>query len=303
MRILIADDDPIIRKQLEISLSKYGYEITECIDGLNAWEHLQSDDSPNLLILDWSMPGLQGLDLCKKVRELAKEPQPYIILLTAKNEMNDVIEGLDSGADDYITKPFYPHELRARLNVGVRSIKLQQELLETRNQLKIEACHDYLTGILNRRAAMDSFRQELERNQRNPKMLAVALFDLDHFKKVNDTYGHLVGDEVLCETTKRVTSTLRPYDIFGRYGGEEFLLVFPESDSNNALALCQRVRSLICNEKMDTTSGGVSVSLSIGLCVFAGKGRYTIEQLVQMADDALYKAKEAGRNCVEMVTV
>lgn len=303
MRILIADDDPVIRKQLEISLTKHGFDIIECADGLEAWKHLQAADAPSLLILDRSMPGLQGLELCEKVRKLDREPQPYIIILTSKNDVKDVIAGLDSGADDYITKPFYPHELVARLKVGIRALELQKELLETRNQLKKEASHDYLTGILNRRAAMDSFQQELKRNQRLKNPLSVALLDLDYFKKVNDDYGHLAGDEVLCETAKRVASALRPYDIFGRYGGEEFLLILPECTGDDAQLICQRVRTLICDKKMQTSSGDISISLSVGLCVSSGQGRYSAEEMVQQADHALYQAKEAGRNCIRSLRV
>lgn len=303
MRILIADDDPVIRKQLEISLAKHGFDTIECADGLEAWEHLQAADAPNLIILDRSMPGLQGLELCAKVRKLDREPKPYIIILTAQNDVKDVIAGLDSGADDYITKPFYPHELVARLKVGIRALELQKELLETRNQLKKEASHDYLTGILNRRAAMDSFQQELKRNQRLKNPLSVALLDLDYFKKVNDDYGHLAGDEVLCETAKRVASALRPYDIFGRYGGEEFLLILPECNGDDAQLICQRVRALICDKSMRTSSGDISISLSVGLCVSSGQGQYSVEEMVQQADHALYQAKETGRNCVRSVKV
>jgi len=301
VRVLIADDDPVIRKQLEISLIKYGYDITECSNGVEAWDYLQADSSPNLLILDWSMPGYHGLELCNKVRLLNKEPQPYIILLTAKDDINDVVKGLDSGADDYITKPFFPHELRARLNSGVRSIKLQQQLLEARNQLKIEASHDYLTGILNRRAVMRALSQELERTIRNKKVLSLVLFDLDFFKKINDNYGHLVGDKILCETTKRISSALRPYDRLGRYGGEEFLLVLPDCGYDDAYALCQRIRTLICNEKMENIEE--TISISIGLCVYSSNEKQSMERLLKMTDYALYKAKDNGRNRVERVEI
>ena len=302
MRILIADDDPVIRKQLEISLTKFGYGIIECVDGIDAWKHLQQEDAPNLMIIDWSMPGLNGVELSKRVRLLGKEPQPYIILLTSKSDVNDVIEGLDSGADDYITKPFFPHELHARLKTGIRIIAVQKELLDTRNQLEIEASHDYLTGIYNRRAVMQLLKIDLQRHQRNKKSLCVVLFDLDHFKQVNDNYGHSAGDDVLCETTKRISSVIRPYDAFGRYGGEEFLFVLPECEREDAYNLCERVRAIISNEKIPTVSGDIAVSISIGLCVISDLSAMTIEKLVQMADDALYKAKEGGRDRIEVIT-
>ncbi len=301
MRILVADDDPIIRKQLEIALSKHGYKTLNCINGTEAWKIIQSDKCPDIMILDWNMPGIGGLELCEKVKLLNREPQPYVLLLTAKDETKDVIKGLDSGADDYVRKPFFPEELRARLKVGVRSIDLQRELLKVRNQLKIEATHDYLTGILNRRAIMDSLQLELERGQRIMQPIGVVLFDLDFFKSVNDNYGHPVGDEILRETAKRVNSVLRPYDSLGRYGGEEFLLIFTNCGPVEAYALCERIRRMICDNDMKTESGSISISISIGLCVQSGPKTLPSEQLVKLADDALYKAKDSGRNRVEMV--
>jgi len=303
MRILVVDDDPVIKIQLKVSLSKNGYDVIECEDGLKGWEIAASEDAPNLMLVDWSMPGLNGLELCQKIRALGKEPEPYIILLTSKSDVDDVIAGLDSGANDYISKPFYPHELQARLKTGLKSIKLQEELIQARNLLEIEASHDYLTGILNRIAVMKAFELELERHKRDNKSSAVALFDLDFFKKVNDTYGHVVGDEVLCETTKRISSVLRPYDSFGRYGGEEFLLIFPDCNEEEAYLICERIRKLICDSKIDTEGGTVSVSISMGTCIFPSEKDYSIEQLVQIADDNLYKAKENGRNCVELAKI
>ncbi|WP_072680843.1 diguanylate cyclase [Arcobacter sp. LA11] len=298
MKILIADDDPVIRKQLELSLSKNGYEVIQCKNGLEGLEIAKSIDSPSLMLFDWSMPGLTGLELCKQIRTFKREPEPYILLLTSKNDTNDVIEGLDSGANDYITKPFYPHELQARLKIGLKSIKLQLELIKARNMLAIEANHDYLTGILNRRAVMKAFELEIERYKRDDKSSSLALFDLDFFKKVNDTYGHVVGDEVLCEITKKTSSVLRPYDSFGRYGGEEFLLILPDCNEEETYIICERIRKLIYDSKINTSVGLISVSISVGACVFSSNKNCSIEELVKIADDNLYEAKEQGRNCV-----
>ena len=303
MKILVADDDPVIRIQLEATLSKFAYEVQLYSDGKEAWDALQLEDAPSLLILDWSMPGFNGIELSKKVREMQREPQPYIILLTAKSEIEDVITGLNAGADDYISKPFYPHELQARLKVGIRTITMQEELLEARNQLAIEARYDYLTGILNRRAVMKVFEKELDRSLRKKINLCVAIFDLDHFKQVNDTYGHSAGDEVLKEVTLRISSALRPYDSFGRYGGEEFLLVLPECDQGNVKTLCQRVRMLISDEPISTEAGDIDTSISIGLCLFKSEEAQSMGHLINLADEALYKAKENGRNRVETITI
>ncbi len=303
MKILIADDDPSIRKQLEISLVKWGYDVIGFSDGHAAWQHIQSKESPSLLILDWDMPGISGTEICKSVRELKIEPSPYIILLTAKDNVEDIAEGLDSGADDYITKPFFPHELNARLKAGVRVLKLQEQLMDSRDRLEVEATHDFLTGIFNRRAIIESLQTEIDRSYRESKSLSIALFDLDNFKAINDTYGHLAGDEILCETTKKINSAMRPYDSFGRYGGEEFLLVLPNCDFDNAKHISERIRKLISDNSIETTEGMIKVTISVGVCVLRGGKQFDVDSIIKVADESLYKAKDNGRNCIEISIV
>ncbi len=300
MQVLIADDDPTIRVQLRLLLTKWGYGVVECSDGLEAWEAAQAEDAPSMLLLDWSIPGMEGIEICKRVRKLDKKKYSYIILLTGKAEKKDVIKGFEVGADDYVTKPFFPHELQARLKAGIRVIGLQRQLMDARAILETEAVHDSLTGTLNRRGIKKATEAEFERASRSKSELAVAMFDLDNFKLVNDTYGHMAGDTLLQEVTKKIRSILRPYDIFGRFGGDEFLLVMPGCSKDDAVKLCNRIRGAIFEYLVPTVEGAIKVSLSIGVCVRNASEQPNVDSLIKSADKALYQAKGNGRNRVEI---
>lgn len=300
MKILIADDEPISRLKLASMLQNWGYEVVACTDGLESWEKIQAADCPDLLILDWMMPGLDGPELCRKIRQLNKEPYTYVLLLTARNESEDIIEGMDAGADDYITKPFSPHELKVRLRAGRRIIELTQELMATRDILHRQATYDNLTGLLNRPAILERLRLEITRRQRHRQRMWVILLDIDHFKKVNDTHGHQVGDEVLRETAHRLTASLRPYDNLGRYGGEEFLIVTEMFDSEGFPAFTERLRHHLSDQPFLTSAGPLTVTASFGVGIIAENIPFEPEALIALADGALYRAKHNGRNRVEM---
>lgn len=227
MRVLIADDDDVMRHILEASLTKWGYETVVARNGLEAWRILQANDAPRLAILDWIMPGMDGLEVCREIRKAEDTPYIYLLLLTAKHKREDVIAGMDAGADDYISKPFDPQELKVRLRAGRRILDLQAELVAARESLRYQATHDGLTGLLNRSAVLDTLRNELERANRQSIPLCLMLADFDHFKAINDTYGHTIGDAVLCEAARRMRSSIRTYDCVGRYGGEEFVFILP----------------------------------------------------------------------------
>jgi diguanylate cyclase (GGDEF)-like protein len=296
MRVLIAEDDPVSRRLLEASLAKWGYEAVSCVDGAQTWAALQRNDAPRLAILDWMMPGLDGPQICRKVRGLPREDYTYLILLTSRARKEDLVAGMDAGADDYVTKPFDPHELRVRLRAGQRIIDLQAQLVAAREALRAQATHDPLTGLWNRGAILDILERELARTRREPTPLTVLMADVDHFKAINDTHGHAAGDAVLRDIAGRMTSALRPYDSIGRFGGEEFLLVLPGCTPADAAALAERIRSRVAEAPIGLPEGAVSVTLSLGLAITSDDTPLTREALIRASDRALYEAKEAGRN-------
>lgn len=300
MDILIAEDDLVSRKLLQATLKKWGYNVFAFPDGQAAWEHMQNNEAPRLIILDWMMPGLDGLELCRKIRALDSEVYRYIILLTARTQREDVVAGLDAGADDYITKPFDKQELKVRLRAGRRITDLQSQLLSAQEKLRALAIHDPLTGLLNRRAIADNLINEISRAKRHKRPMSVMMLDLDHFKVVNDTYGHMAGDIVLRDCADRITDSLRNYDIVGRYGGEEFLLILPDCSQKQGEELGNRIRLALSDTPMNTSEGMISISASIGVVTFSGEGEVEIDELIASSDAALYRAKEKGRNRVEI---
>jgi diguanylate cyclase (GGDEF)-like protein len=300
LRILIAEDDPVSRRLLEVTLRKWGYEVVSCPDGATAWQALQRPDSPALAILDWMMPGMDGLQVCREVRQRAAEPYVYILLLTARSQKTDIITGLEAGADDYLTKPFDANELRMRLRAGRRILDLQTELIFVREALREKATRDSLTRLWNRAAIYEILHRELDRASRTHIPLSIILIDIDYFKRINDTYGHLAGDAVLRETARCMQTVVRPYDGIGRYGGEEFLLVLPECDASGAVALAERMRTTIAEETIVLAEGMIRITVSLGVAT-SGMAQEP-EALIGAADTALYRAKHAGRNRVELAT-
>ena len=298
MKLLIADDDLTSRVLLENLTRKWGWEPVVVEDGEAAWEVLQQDTAPRLLLIDWEMPRLNGLALCQRIRKQSDTDPVYIILLTSRNETIDIVTGLDVGANDYITKPFNNVELQARVQVGRRMLGLQQELNQAKEMLAFQASHDVLTGLLNRRAIMDTLDKELSRSYRQQQPLCIAMCDIDFFKKINDNHCHLAGDHVIREVTQRINSALRPYDCAGRYGGEEFLLVF-NSSLNDADKLLERMRLSIANTSFNYEKEVLKVTISCGVTVYDSFDEEGDKQfLIDQADKALYEAKENGRNRV-----
>src|ERR1700691_4720462 len=247
-KILIAEDDSMSRRLLEAILVKWGYDVTVVADGLEALRILDSADAPRLAVLDWMMPGMEGVQICQKLRERKNRPYIYVILLTARSQKQDLLQGLDLGADDYLTKPFDAQELRARLRVGGRILTLQDDLLAAQAELHFRATNDALTDIPNRPAILEALDREMARQVRDDRPFGIVLADIDHFKNVNDTYGHLSGDDVLRTVAQRVRDSTRTYDSVGRYGGEEFLIVAPLTDAPGTMALAERIRRNIDSE-------------------------------------------------------
>ena len=298
MRILIADDSLVSRHLLVATLRNWGYEVVVACDGTEAWKILQGDDAPSIAILDWMMPGQTGPEVCRMVRQKAIEPYTYILLLTSRSLKEDVVAGMDSGADDYLTKPFDQHELKVRLRAGIRIVELQAELLATREALREQATRDYLTRLWNRSSILATLDRELTRSAREHSPCGVVLLDLDHFKQINDSRGHFTGDLALREAARRMQNSVRAYDAVGRYGGEEFLVILPGCDEASTRNQAERMRAAIYGEPMEMLKGPLQLSASFGCSTFTGSGPVNAEMLVRTADEALYKAKDSGRNCM-----
>jgi two-component system cell cycle response regulator len=299
VRILIADDEAVSRRMLEGALHKLGYEVAACTDGREAIEQLLAPDGPRLAILDWMMPGLDGLEVCRRVRSTAAQ-YVYVIILTSRDRREDVLAAYDAEADDFLAKPFDALELRARLRSGERVLKLQERLLAIQEALRHEATRDPLTGLWNRRMILDQLAREFHRATRDGHAIAVTVADLDHFKEVNDRYGHVMGDVVLRAASERLRSVLRSYDFIGRYGGEEFLIILPACEPRLALSIAERARRAMSTPLV---VDGHELSLSVSLGVSCSTPTTTDpSSLIHAADQALYRAKAAGRDRIEIGT-
>jgi diguanylate cyclase (GGDEF)-like protein len=299
MKVLIADDDPVSRRLLEVNLHKWNYEVVSVPDGVRALETLQSPSAPQLAVLDWMMPGKDGPQVCRELRLKQSNRYTYVILLTSRNEKSDVAGGLESGADDYVTKPFEWIELKARLLAGTRIIELQEQLLAAQQELQYRATHDALTGLLNRAAIMERLEVELARTRRHEQPLTVVMADVDAFKLVNDTYGHQTGDAVLQRVAQRINGAVRIYDSLGRYGGEEFLIVLPGCDCTMAKSLAHRFHEAVRLPGMIDRHPEEAVTCSFGVATTLD-AKVDSARLIRAADDALYRAKVNGRDRVEL---
>lgn len=300
MKIVIAEDNRFFRRLLEVNLTQWGHEVVQCEDGEAAWELLSMEDSPKLAILDWEMPKMQGVDICRELRKLKDKPYVYIILLTAKSRKDDLVEGMTAGADDYITKPFEPLELEVRLRAATRIVKLQEDLLAAWKAEEVRAKEDSLTGLWNHSSIIQILSQELDRSSRNGTSLGIIMADIDNFKRINDSYGHLEGDRVLRRISEVLKSNLRTYDSVGRFGGEEFLIVLPSCDIRHTEYLAERLLRSVARDKALMIGEGETLTLSLGASCVRGHTGGTAKSAIKMADDALYEAKRSGRNRVVM---
>jgi two-component system, cell cycle response regulator len=301
MKILVAEDEVISLRMIGGILERAGYEVIAVDDGRKAVEQLCKADGPRIALIDWMMPELDGPGVCREVR---KQNQHYvhIMVLTSKNLKRDVVEALQAGANDYLVKPFDSEELRARIGVGLRMLQLEDDLVQAREEMRYKATHDSLTSLLSRGAILDMLTRELARMHREKSCIGVLMIDLDHFKSVNDRYGHLVGDEVLREVSCRMLGNVRTYDFVGRYGGEEFLVVLSNCTSVNALARAEDLRISVAKCPIETSSGPVPITTSIGVFSSDEFSPLAVEPILQYADRALYAAKAAGGNCCRFAT-
>ncbi|UFS69965.1 diguanylate cyclase [Geomonas sp. RF6] len=300
MKILIAEDEPAFRRLLTDVLIKWGYEVVVTKDGAEAWHILNSDDAPKLAILDWMMPGIDGPELCRRIRRRAHGVYTYVMLLTSQQGDKDLVTGMEAGADDYLTKPFRVSELRVRLRTGRRIIDLQNELIAAREFFQEKAARDSLTRLWNHEEILSILSHEMARAEREGKCLGAIMADLDHFKRINDRYGHLAGDSVLRVAAEKMLTQVRAYDSIGRYGGEEFLVILPDCGRQCAMAFAERIRQRISEKEFNTSEGMIPVTMSLGVAVSCREQRLNATDLVKAADKALYAAKGGGRNRVEV---
>ena len=297
MKILIIEDELIFRRMVKKYLLEAGYEIVEAEDGLSAWELFQKEPF-QLVITDWMMPGLDGPALVQKIRTSGQKSYTYIIMLTAMDDKDNIVLGLESGADEYLTKPFNSRELIARVASGMRILRLEEELMQARIQMEALAMHDGLTGLLNRRAIDEYSEAEFNMADRKKQAMSVILLDIDHFKNVNDRFGHKFGDVVLRQVAQTLKEDLRNYDRVGRWGGEEFLLILPGTELKDAVTVAERLRSKTAAVQTSLENGGTfSIHISLGTACTTGQFQ-SLAKLIDAADQALYQAKQSGRNRV-----
>ena len=299
--ILIAEDDAVSRRLLEQAVQSWGYSTVSVTDGASALGKLSAVNGPRMAILDWEMPGLSGPQVCRILRARTAAPYVYLLLLTAKTARENLVTGLASGADDYVLKPFDPIELQLRVRTGQRIVELQHELLAARQELERRANHDALTGAANRGAVLSKVEAEASRSARQQSFYCLILFDLDFFKRINDSHGHRAGDIVLKEAVRRAQIELRPYDVLGRYGGEEFMVLLPGCELRAGAVVAERLRRCLADAPFAVDSHKLDVTASFGI-VCSSRPHSSLEMLVDAADSALYQAKANGRNRVEIAS-
>jgi diguanylate cyclase (GGDEF)-like protein len=300
MRILVAEDDAISRTLLERTLQRAGYEVISVENGAKAIAELVKQDAPRLALLDWVMPEMDGVEVCREIRRRKEQAYTYLILLSSRESKGDIVVGLESGADDYLTKPFDVDELKARLRSGHRILELEDHLVEARESMRFQATHDLLTSLWNRGVILELMSHEIMRSRREHSCTALMMCDIDHFKSVNDQYGHAVGDEVLREVARRLHNSVRSYDMVGRYGGEEFLVALNKCNPGSAVSRAENLRMKIGGRPIQTANKPMTVTISVGVALSTEFTECTVEELMHQADMALYAAKAAGRNCVRV---
>lgn len=300
-KVLIVEDSPLYRRLVEHSLSGNGFEVIRACNG-NAALELFAEHKPDIIITDWKMPDLSGIELCRRIRTEFTHLYPYLILLSGNTEKEEVVEGLAAGADDYLTKPFHDGELRARVRVGLRIVQLHREIQTKNQQLEEMALTDSLTGLPNRRAIENWAKRELSAARRHGFPVWAVIADLDHFKSINDNYGHDAGDRVLEQIAQVIRSNTREYNICGRYGGEEFVVILTHVTKEQANAVMERIRLEI--QELRFSSGGKDfiATASFGVAGLQDVSKVSLAQMLKEADRALYRAKKHGRNRIEFAT-
>jgi two-component system, cell cycle response regulator len=301
MRILIAENDPGTRHVLESNLSQWGYEVVVCSDGAQAWQALQEEDPPKLAILEWSLPLMDGLEICRQLRDVVHCPYVYIILLTDNQAKGEMLNGLEAGADEYLVKPVDPRELRVRVGTGSRIVSLQDTFMSVLRLSEFEAAHDPLTGLWNRSAIVELVRKELARSKRDHASFSLIAAGLDQFPGIQSRYGRLTSDSILREIVLRIHSTVRSYDSVGRVADEDFIILAPGCDREAATRLVKRLGVCIGNCKAGIGGEVIPLSMSAAVVSVGERTDLNSESLVEEVKEALGKAKQKGPRSLELV--
>jgi diguanylate cyclase (GGDEF)-like protein len=302
IKVLLVDDERIARTMVAGWLGEWGYDVVVATTGEQALTLLDGDPEIEVVLLDWVLPGMSGIDVCRRIRETGREPYVYVLMLTGRTNDANVVEGLQAGADDYVVKPCNPLELHQRVRAGERVVELQRQLIDARERLRHEALHDALTGLPNRANVMARLTEELARAGRAGKSTCVIMSDLDKFKSINDTYGHPAGDAVLREAARRMRCAIRAYDVLARFGGEEFVYLGPECPTKDGPTVGERLRRMLAIAPVNWADHKIPISGSFGIACTEQSPHATPALLLGAADAALYRAKRNGRNRVELAT-
>ncbi len=287
-KVLVVDDLPATVRLLAADLEQQGHEVSVACDGCEALA-MAAADRPDVILLDIMLPGMDGIEVCRRLKADDDLRMVPVIFVTAKHLEADVVDGLDAGADDYVVKPFSSHVLAARIRAALRIKRLEDLLVE-------QAHIDPLTGLWNRRALKERLEQEWAQVQRHGRRLALVMVDVDHFKDVNDAYGHFVGDRLLQEISRTIAGQCRKSDLPARYGGEEFAIIAPDETAHGAVHLAERCRRKIETIRLPLFAEPLMATASFGVADACGLP--SLEALLGRADAALYAAKRAGRNTV-----
>lgn len=291
MQVLIAEPDISYCKSLETDIKEWGYEVICAYSSQEALEAIEKNDI-RLALIEWSIKGANALDLCYQIRQQIQEQKTknkYIILMAPKSVEYEVIQGLSAGADDFIIKPFHFFQLKVRLQNAERTIELEDSCIKL-------SSYDWLTKLWNKNKIVEILEEELNRGWRENQPTGVIMVDIDYFKKINDTYGHFTGDKVLAEVASRFIKNLRSYDKAGRYGGDEMLIVAPNTDLKELKRVAERLRCVIMEKQIKTETVSIAVTISLGGTYSKNLTRASGIGLIQTSDKALYQAKEQGRN-------